>query len=877
MKKPTMLFLSFLLIFHAGILSAWANSSDGSKALTLQVDDVGVTAILSPPESFVQGITYPLKAEVTNFGSNANTFDVVFDIFIDGTSTLILSDTTTVILMAGGTVDLVTFTKTFTPALSTDYQLISYTVLGTDENPANNTTVVITSIYDQLAVWYGKIDGSPLQSNINSRITVETFVYGGEEVWVADIHLCLGADSLYIDSMLSRTEGTYYYPFTEWDMKEFLSCQGSPPNPAGWMSQSFIGFARLIFETAPWLHPTTPIKVLDYVVKTANDPTLVGLTVDALGKGINSPQGPSNAGDSLGDVGFAVLEHFSPVYFRGAGHVVGTVTDEFADPIQGIVVVDQNTGKTDITLINGHYTLNDLFPGLHDISFSHPNYRDTIVTGVSVTANHTTTLNVQMQPLPFHDVGVSRIVSPPQFVQLDTNYPLKSQITNYGTAISTFDVIFEAYILGSPTPMIVDTFNVIDMPGNTVDTIIFDEELFTSVDTTYNLISYSLLGEDIDASNDTSTSTSSIFFGVSAWYGNLDSSPMLGYIDDRLEVDVYIQTIEDIYLSFIHLCLGADNSYIAGFLSQDEGEYYYPFTEWDVALFTSKYGSPPNPYDWSSQSFWALNSLGAISNPWLHFVVPTKALTFVVQTVNDPTLLGDTVNCLGTGLNPSLGPSSASDTLISQNYPIIEVFSPVFFKAFGFITGTVTDQIADPIPDVYVAALITSVDDSTDIAGDYFLDSMVIGTYDILFSHPIYRDTIVTGVEVLNRQFTVLNMVMKFPCDYTPGDVNSDGLIIGSDATYLIRYLSYGGNPPPDSCYNEVDDNWLYSAADVNGDCRVIGSDGTYLINYLRSIVGEILFCPHTPPPGPPIFKFDENKIPVVIPQVKIAREDGNE
>ncbi|MCP4583404.1 MAG: hypothetical protein GY839_17485 [candidate division Zixibacteria bacterium] len=59
--------------------------------------------------------------------------------------------------------------------------------------------------------------------------------------------------------------------------------------------------------------------------------------------------------------------------------------------------------------------------------------------------------------------------------------------------------------------------------------------------------------------------------------------------------------------------------------------------------------------------------------------------------------------------------------------------------------------------------------------------------------------------------------------DFLPGDANGDGLVIGSDVTYLVAYFR-GANPPPDP----------FLAGDANGDCAVIGSDVTYLVNYFR-------------------------------------------
>jgi len=864
MKQTNLLLTTLMLILVFSFLPVWASPED-------RAEDVGVSAVLSPPEDIALNANYPLKSVIFNLGTETSSFDVVFTIKMQGSSSIVLADTFSVASMPGGIIDTVTFDRTFTPSAETLYQITSYTTLGSDSDPSNDTTNSTAEVHWGLVVWYGTLNGSPVSVNINSHIGIDAFAQCNEDVFVADIHLCLGTDDSIIDSLLGTTEGVWYYPFTNWDIAIFYDPQDPSQMPEGWSSQSFQGYSRY---TAPYdnplLHFTVPTKVLTYAMKTVNEPTIIGSTVKAIVRGFNTFQGPSNAGDSVGGPGFPVLEFHSPLFFLGAGRVAGTVTDELSQPISGVEVIDLMTSKSDITGPTGTYAINNLYPGSHDISFSHPNHRDTVVTGVSIPTNGTRTLNVQMQPLPFHDVGVLAIISPPTFVQQNASYPLKSQIANLGTVASSFEVIFEAYVSGGSTPLLADTFAVVNMPGNSFDTITFDEELFTALDTTYELISYSLLPEDIDASNDTSTSTSSIFFGVSAWYGNLDISPIPANLDERLGVNVYIQTIEEIYLSFMHLCLGTANQYIDSLLSKNEGQLFYPFTEWDISQFSLPQQSPPNPDDWSSQSFIGYSSIGPNSNPWLHFETPTLALSFMVKIVNDPLLVGDTVQCFGTGLHPTFGPSSASDTLITQTYPVIEVFSPVYFKAVGYVGGTVTDVMSDPIPGVYVTAIGSGVEDSTDEFGEYFLDSLTIGTYDILFSHPVYRDSIVAGVEVHLRETTIIDMVLSFPCDFIPGDVNGDESVIGSDVTFLVNYLRSIGPHPPDSCYNTNAHAWLYAAADVNGDCLVTSPDVTFLIDFFRGLHAHVLFCSYTPPPGPVNLFMQEPK----IPQDAISMED---
>ncbi|RKX18446.1 MAG: hypothetical protein DRP26_05210 [Candidatus Zixiibacteriota bacterium] len=87
-------------------------------------------------------------------------------------------------------------------------------------------------------------------------------------------------------------------------------------------------------------------------------------------------------------------------------------------------------------------------------------------------------------------------------------------------------------------------------------------------------------------------------------------------------------------------------------------------------------------------------------------------------------------------------------------------------------------------------------------------------------------------------------------CDYIPGDINGDENVMGNDITYGVRYFKGIGDPPPDSCWNDSDESWLYSGGDVNGNCQFTGSDITFLVAFFKGYNPEILWCPHTPPAG---------------------------
>lgn len=85
------------------------------------------------------------------------------------------------------------------------------------------------------------------------------------------------------------------------------------------------------------------------------------------------------------------------------------------------------------------------------------------------------------------------------------------------------------------------------------------------------------------------------------------------------------------------------------------------------------------------------------------------------------------------------------------------------------------------------------------------------------------------------------------PCQYVLGDINGDGLLIGSDATYGVRFFKAIGAPPPDSCYLDSTGAYIYVAGDVNGNCEFRGSDITRLVSYFKG-VATLSYCHFFPP-----------------------------
>ncbi len=105
--------------------------------------DVGTTAILDPPATVQVNASVDPRATYRNFGTNNETFDVYF--FIDSSGTNVYSESASITLNAG---DDTTYTWPTWTAGGSDglvYDIMTYTDLSGDENPANDTLTSTTT------------------------------------------------------------------------------------------------------------------------------------------------------------------------------------------------------------------------------------------------------------------------------------------------------------------------------------------------------------------------------------------------------------------------------------------------------------------------------------------------------------------------------------------------------------------------------------------------------------------------------------------------------------------------------------------------------------------------------------------------------------
>ena len=309
----------------------------------LLTTDVGVTGIVNPPDSMATGAAYPIKIEVTNFGSEPQSFDIVFEAYYLNSGVSMFSSSTSVSNMPDSSDAEYTFAEAFTPDYDTTYTLLAYTTLTGDQIPGNDSYEKTARARDIISIWYGNLDLSPVPANPEQTTLIDIYIQTPVNAYVGDMHLCLGGDSTYISEMSSVAEGVFYEPLSEWGSLEFLGTYGTPPNEPGWMSESFMGYARLAraLNDNPWFHSEVPVKIVSFAITVVDNENYIGNTYPAIGKGVNPYQGLTNIGDTLGLIPHVLTEQFSEILFTEGPHG--------CDFIPGDINNDDQTTGGDVT------------------------------------------------------------------------------------------------------------------------------------------------------------------------------------------------------------------------------------------------------------------------------------------------------------------------------------------------------------------------------------------------------------------------------------------------------------------------------------------------------------------------------------------------
>ena len=444
------------------------------------------------------------------------------------------------------------------------------------------------------------------------------------------------------------------------------------------------------------------------------------------------------------------------------GTIAGVITDQADQTVIGVRAYCTSPAIEDYSDASGGYSLYGFEPGVYSVSYSHPDYLDTTITGITVLEGSTTIQNVVLRPPP-DDVGMVEILNPPAWTMTGTPCAIECIVKNFGSNAHAFTVTFEARLQGSSGIAFSANQAVPVMQGITVDTVTFSSQFTPLFDTLYELTAYTVLTGDMNPGNDEATADCQSTPGVGVWYGNTSDTPITAFVGAQANIDVYVLTSPDVYCGDLHLCLGADDQYIEELTSHLSGQVYYPLTEWALATFLAPQGSPPNPGGWSSQSFTGYAKLDPYEdNPWLHTDVPTRVMTFTADIIDDDELIGQIIDAIGPGVNAQQGPSNASDTLGQYFYIVHESHCPVYFRD-PFAT-------CDFLP------------------GDVNGDGQVLGG-------DVSRAVAYFGGEASPPPDSCFNDSTG-DWHYAAADANGDCLFVGGDVTFLVNYFGGTGEAP---------------------------------------------------------------------------------
>lgn len=203
---------------------------------------------------------------------------------------------------------------------------------------------LIGSVYAaNVNIWYGGtftngVWKDSCVAQINANLTVPVYVSTDANAYVANMHLPLGVNDTYIDSIPHDLCSFDFYPFVGnppdyWDDASFLTrFESSPPNPAGYHSRSFLGFADLGGGPNTWLHSIEPRQILSFVVHVRNNPAWIGTMATPFRDGVSSTLSGPNVGDTVGGPGYTLITHYARVFFVGNTNVDNdkTVPSEFS-------------------------------------------------------------------------------------------------------------------------------------------------------------------------------------------------------------------------------------------------------------------------------------------------------------------------------------------------------------------------------------------------------------------------------------------------------------------------------------------------------------------------------------------------------------------
>ncbi len=454
-----------------------------------------------------------------------------------------------------------------------------------------------------------------------------------------------------------------------------------------------------------------------------------------------------------------------------------------SEPIEWIHVEVINSNRHTFSDGDGGFIIENSPPGVYDLLFSHRDFHDTLFTDITVIAGENTILDVRMR---YSDeieyIGSCRTPGNAYDVVVDGGFAYVAD------GLSGLQVVNIA-IPGTPT--IVGDYNTpdnamnIDVEGGYA--YIADRDAGLQIIDVTDPENPTLAGSyytpepmgAIFVERNYAYALTGLFYLEYALLYILDvHNPQDPILVSSYELQTGLSSIRDVYvadgyayvicgLMFIIDVTDPSNptlvSTYAGSWGQAErvfisGNYAYLTETFDHHLDIVDITDPLNPISVGIFEDFQVNPLGVFVQAGFAYVANYTGGLKVIDVLNPqwPTLQGgyDT-------------PDMAWSVFVSGYHIFIADEDSLLILGLrntGTISGVVSDETS-PIEGVYVRAINSSTSDSTNINGEYLLDDLPRGTYEVALSHPDYIDTTVSGILVMLGNTTYLNVILRIFTD----------------------------------------------------------------------------------------------------------------
>ncbi len=149
---------------------------------------------------------------------------------------------------------------------------------------------------------------------------------------------------------------------------------------------------------------------------------------------------------------------------------------------------------------------------------------------------------------------------------------------------------------------------------------------------------------------------------------------------------------QDVEIANMMIPLGINKAYLDQF-NIDDCRTYSSIADWDLDLFVNL--NDEYQEGWTSLSFLGFANIASEDNPWGHWTVPTKILTFRVHVVDNEQLLDMAAeDAIGPGEDIKQGVANIGDISGNIGYTVNQ-----YYASLLFVTTGINEEAA--IPDVY--------------------------------------------------------------------------------------------------------------------------------------------------------------------------------